>query len=173
MECNNRYWVRIRDGNEAAFELFSRHYTFRKWRQRDGKNAKRFIGPGERIVLLTRCRKALFVWLHEKWRMDKQIGICCTVFRNESDILSSKLIKEAMLWAAEKWPRERLFTFVNGTKIKSHNPGYCFKKAGWRHCGYTQAKGLHILEYLPNIDDEKKIRKFKRRPLQLKLDICE
>ena len=41
---------------------------------------------------------------------------------------------------------ERFFTFVNPGKVGSPNPGYCFKKAGWRHVGRTKKRGLHILE---------------------------
>jgi len=32
-----KHWVQIRDGNLLAFDLFSRHYSFRKWRQRGGR----------------------------------------------------------------------------------------------------------------------------------------
>jgi hypothetical protein len=35
-------------------------------------------------------------------------------------------------------------------RIISRNPGYCFKRAGWRACGKTQ-KGLIILERLNRI----------------------
>jgi hypothetical protein len=41
-----------------------------------------------------------------------------------------------------------LYTYVNGRKVKSANPGYCFKRAGWRTCGKT-AGGLIILEKTP------------------------
>lgn len=51
-----------------------------------------------------------------------------------------------MSLAWQKWPGERLYTYVNGGKVRSSNPGYCFLVAGWRKCGVTKDKGLIILE---------------------------
>jgi hypothetical protein len=102
--------------------------------------------PGERMVLMTPGCDALFIWNVQKFRNDKQDGINCTLFRNESDKLSSEMILEAEKMAIEKWGNQRLFTFVDPGKIKSSNPGYCFKVAGWRFCGVSKKKGLHILE---------------------------
>lgn len=48
----------------------------------------------------------------------------------------------------------RLFTYVEPGKIRSTNPGYCFKKAGWRACGRNKTGKLVLLERLPTIDDE-------------------
>ena len=79
------------------------------------------------------------------WRNVEGEGVNCSVFRNESNTLSSELIQEACDIAWLKWPGKRLFTFVNPQKIKSVNPGCCFKKAGWKSCGMSKA-GLHILE---------------------------
>lgn len=81
--------------------------------------------------------------------MDGQAGVNCTIFRNESDCLASDLIIEAEQWAWERWPGERLFTYVNPLKIKSGNPGYCFQCAGWQKCGVSKVNKLIILEKLP------------------------
>ena len=43
------------------------------------------------------------------------------------------------------WPGERHYTYVRAEAVRSSNPGYCFQKAGWNKCGYTQ-NGLTILE---------------------------
>lgn len=144
------YWIRARDGQQKVFEIFSRHYTFRKWRQRNGKNGKRIVGPGESLILLGKDGSALFVWRKERFKKDNQYGIACSVFRNEGSILSSILLKEAEEWAQKKWPGERMYTYVNPKKIKSSNPGYCFKVNGWRQCGVTKAKKLIILEKITN-----------------------
>lgn len=153
------YWMQVNDGNEKAFEIFTRHYTFRKWRIRSGKNGKRMVGPGESIVLLGKDSKALFIWKKQKYSQDGQIGINCAVFRNENPktkenpdgMLSSGLLAEAELIAWQRWPGERLFTYVNPRKIKSPNPGYCYKINGWLHCGVTKARKYIILEkkYIP------------------------
>lgn len=107
-------------------------------------------GPGEDLALMTVGLDAAFVWLYERYRRDGQTGINCVIFRNEVPIYgrASELIREAVELAWLKWPDARLFTFVNGLKVQSANPGYCFIKAGWEHCGES-AKGLLILEMLP------------------------
>lgn len=139
-------WVRVSCANPIVFELFSRHYSFRHWRKRNGVNGRRVSAPGEQLTLLTKCGKALFIWRKEKFRKDGQEGVNCAVFRNESSVLSSSLILQAENIAWSRWPGERLFTFVDGKKIKSSNPGYCFKRSGWKVCGITKAKKLIILE---------------------------
>jgi len=144
---DEQYWTQVNDGDERAFEIFKRHYTFRKWRCRNGKNGKRMAGPGETIVLLGKDHKALFIWKKQKYSQDGQTGINCAVFRNENkELLSSDLLDQAEKIALNRWPGERLFTYVNARKIESTNPGYCFKANGWRQCGISKARKLILLE---------------------------
>lgn len=138
-------WIRVSDGDPRAVALYRRHYSCRKVY---GQKANWRSGPGERMVLLTPECDGLFIWRWERHRRDKQEGINCAVFRNEGPRLSSDLIREASERAWVKWPGERLFTFVADYAVKSVNPGYCFKMAGWRRCGRTKG-GLTILEMLP------------------------
>jgi hypothetical protein len=142
------YWTRVRDGDARVFEIFRRHYTFRQWRRRNGPNGKRIAGPGETIVLLGIDGKAIFIWKRQLYSQDGQLGVNCVVFRNEGTRLSSELLAEAEEIARARWPGERLFTYVNPQKVQSRNPGYCFKRNGWRRCGITKARKLHILEKL-------------------------
>lgn len=136
------YWHEYRDGNERGLELYERHYS--AYQYADGRERKLFCGPGEKLVLMTERQDALFVW--RRFIDDSgQTGVNCAVFRNESSILSSELIREAMAIAWRRWPGQRLYTYVNAEKIRSENPGCCFKKAGWVSCGRT-AGGLIILE---------------------------
>ena len=136
------YWRGVKDGNKTALALYERHYSCYKYA--DGRVRKIFCGPGEKTVLITHKADALFVW--RKFIDDSgQQGINCAVFRNEGDILSSDLIKEAMEIAWRRWPGERFYTYVNKDKIRSTNPGYCFKVASWSMCGFTKG-GLIILE---------------------------
>lgn len=146
------YWYSVKDGDMRAYDLMRRHYSFHPYkdgRRQDPTNPNRhlFVGPGEKMVLMTVDCRALFVW---RKFIDKsgQDGVNCAVFRNESDVLSSELIREAEQLAWVRWPQERLYTYVNATKIRSSNPGYCFKMAGWREYGRTKARGLVILEKL-------------------------
>ena len=73
------------------------------------------------------------------------------MFRNEGAynglVLSSELVKAAEELAWQKWPGERLYTYINTSKVRGD--GLCFKKADWKKCGRTKAKRLLILEKLP------------------------
>lgn len=139
-------WCEVKDGNGTARDIFDGHYS--RYHYADGRKPKLFVGPGEKMVLITPAADALFVW--RKFRsFDKQEGVNCAVFRNESRKLSSELIQSASLLAWQRWPGERLYTYVNAQKIRSSNPGFCFLKAGWQRCGITKARRLIILECSP------------------------
>jgi hypothetical protein len=140
------HWIEVKDGDPHGRYLYRRHYSYRPYR--DGRNPRLFVGPGQKMVLLTPRCNALFVW--RKFRsMDAQTGVNCAVFRNESHMLSSTLIREACSHAWARWPGERLYTYVDGARVRSTNPGCCFLKAGWRRCGRTKDRSLVILECLP------------------------
>jgi len=166
-------WIGVSGGDDRLHAIFERHYTARPHRlaRRHWPNWKRICPPGEHLVLLTSRCEALFVWVKEKIRDDHQDGICCTVFRNESNgiLISSELIGEADDLAWQKWPHERLFTYVDGAKTskrrsKRASPGECFLQAGWRYVmdgdkPYRSLKGLYLLEKfhtLPNLEKELK-----------------
>lgn len=152
----------VRDGNRIALDIANRHYsriwkrgnygaTQPKWPQ--GKNSNRFVGPGQRLILLGRNYDWLFVWLKSKYRKDNQNGVNCILFRNEGNELSSKIIlKCESIWDEVKGV-ERKFTYINANLIKSTNPGYCFKKAGWCQAGISQ-RGLILFEKLPPLSEE-------------------
>jgi hypothetical protein len=140
-------WLHVRDANPTALNLFHRHYSYKP--RTDGRRPLQFVGPGEKMVLLTENADALFVW--RKFISDNgQRGVNCAVFRNESSSRASDLVKEAMAAAWERWPGERLYTYVNRAKIRpTRQPGRCFIKAGWRQCGITARNKLVILECEP------------------------
>lgn len=140
------YWMEARDGDDGARALFHRHYSYRPYA--DGRQPKLFVGPGEKQVLLTESGDALFVW--RKFRSgDGQVGVNCAVFRNEGDTRASDLILDAERIARSRWGNVRLYTYVKAKAIRSPNPGYCFKMAGWRRCGITKRNRLLIFEKLP------------------------
>lgn len=146
------HWLPVRDGDPRARALFLRHYSAtlkRSQPKRPIGNAERFAGPGEKMMLITEDCDALFVWRAERFRFDGQEGVGCAIFRNESPILSSHLIREACELAWQRWPGERLFTYVADARIRSSNPGACFKAAGWKRCGRNADGTLTILELLP------------------------
>lgn len=136
------WWV-TKDGDRACLELYNRHYS--AYQYKDGRERKLFCGPGEKIVLRTWDGDAMFVW--RKFKDDSgQTGINCAVFRNESPHLSSELVRQADAIADRIWPGERHYTYVNAERVRSVNPGACFKHAGWRVCGVTKVNKLLILE---------------------------
>ena len=143
-------WYTIRDGDPRGRSMVDRHYSGIK-----GHKSRLFMGPGEKLVLMTNDSRALFGWskmLIE--RMDKQEGVNCTVFRNEGDMLSIWLVMMASEFAWTRWPDHRLYTYVNPEKINSTNPGFCFKKAGWTTVpGRSKKSGLVLLERQPSCRD--------------------
>ena len=98
-------WLTAKDGDPRAFALMSRHYSFQPYKDgRRGNRAYRnrnlFVGPGEKMVLITPDCKALFVW---RKFIDKsgQTGVNCAVFRNEGAFNNQVLSGQLMLAAEE------------------------------------------------------------------------
>jgi hypothetical protein len=139
-------WIPVKDGNDTGRDIFAAHYSRRHYR--DGRKPLLYVGPGEKVVLITPAADALFIW--KKFRDDSgQQGVNCAAFRNEGPQLSSELILAAEEYAHERWPGERMYTYVNPRKIThKRDPGRCFLRAGWSHAGWTKG-GLRILERLP------------------------
>lgn len=121
--------------------LADRHYS----RQTVGH--REFVGPAKNLILRNAEGTVLFVWMFPRpeYRMDGQLGFNCTLFRNESKRRSSEIILEAERFAVAKWGPGRAYTYVDKSKVKSRNPGWCFIAAGWRVCGESK-KGKRILE---------------------------
>jgi hypothetical protein len=140
-------WLPVRDGDPTAAALYDRHYS----RNPSARGNPRVAGPGQKIVLLTPCARALFVWrvFITKDPTAGEGDVNCAIFRNEGAGRASDLIRAAMAMAWERWPGRRLYTYVNPRRVRSRNPGYCFKAAGWRVCGMTKTRRLLILEALP------------------------
>lgn len=141
-------WRAVKDGDDLARKFFDRHYS--RYRYKDGRRPKLFVGPGEKLVLVTRCRRGLFVW-RKFISADGQDGVNCAIFRNEGAGLSSDLIRAADAVADKKWPGERHYTYVNPVvtarrRGRASAPGQCFVHAGWSICGETQVRKLVILE---------------------------
>ncbi|MEN2711405.1 hypothetical protein [Sphingomonas sp. VL_57B] len=144
-------WVPILDGDPVAAKIYNAHYSSTKSRaRREARGTLQFGGPGERIILSTPNRCALFGWRRQQFRQDEQDGVECFIFSNRGCNLSSILIREADRIADERWPGERHFTFVNEAETTTRRgakscPGQCFIHAGWRPAGVSEG-GLHILE---------------------------
>lgn len=110
-------WYLTKDGDKSCLALYERHYS--AYQYQDGRPRYQFVGPGAHIVLRTAAADAMFVW---RKYIDKtiptQTGVECAVFRNETSILSSELVRQADAIADHCWPGERHYTKVNQEKVR-------------------------------------------------------
>ena len=137
------YWIKVNKGDSSCRALADRHYS------RQNPGSVNFCRPGRNLVLRTAAGDAVWV----TWQGIRDDGFNaweCTIFRNESRHLSSELIKQAVEITKRYWgqlPPDGIITMVAPDKIKSKNPGYCFKQAGWKYIGRTKVNKLIILQY--------------------------
>jgi hypothetical protein len=148
LEKVSAHWLLTKDGDATAIRIFERHYSFQRYR--DNRLRRQFVGPGQKLVLITADGDALFVWRLFK-SGDHQEGVNCAVFRNEGSIRSRLLILEAEAIAHKRWPGSRFYTYVDPEAIESEIPGYCFIRAGWKKCGITIWNKLVVLEKRPKV----------------------
>jgi hypothetical protein len=143
-------WRLSHRADPAALPIADRHYN----RQKVG--SPQFVPPGRCIVLLTEHADALWVssWPFAEYVKHAWAGAwVCSCFRNESSMLSSDLIREAV--AVTKAilghpPELGMVTFVNTEKVRRKRDfGRCYRKAGWTVCGKTKG-GLVALQILPD-----------------------
>jgi hypothetical protein len=133
----------------AALPLADRHYNRRKI------GSPQFVPPGRCFVLLSECRRALWVtsWPFAKYVRHAWAGAWVnSLFRNEGAGLSSELIRDAVAHTRTVWPPPTLgvVTFVDTAKVRrKRDPGYCYLRAGFERVGFTKG-GLVVLQMLPS-----------------------
>lgn len=139
-------WVLSHRADRQALPLADRHYN----RQKIG--APQFVPPGRCLVLRLPDSSALWVssWPFAEYVRHAWAGAwMCTMFRNESSILSSELIVEAVAATRMEWghaPDLGFVTFVDPGKTRpKRDPGRCYRRAGWEHVGWTKG-GLVALQ---------------------------
>lgn len=132
-----------------ALPLADRHYN------RQNVGAAQFVPPGKCTVLLTDAADAVWVtsWPNAEYVKHAWAGAWVnSLFRNESKTLSSLLIREAVAATRATWPNVPelgLVTFVDADEVRrKRDPGRCYRKAGFRHVGFTKA-GLFVFQMLP------------------------
>jgi hypothetical protein len=128
-------WVKTHKFDPECAALADNHYSRRT------PGSPQFMPPGQTWIL--KLPGAVWGW----WRPHPSAGIVpmnglngwtCTIFRNTSEYLSSDLVL-----AAETSLRESglgcgpdgMLTYVWDSKVRSTNPGFCYKKAGWHVAG--------------------------------------
>lgn len=146
---SEKHWYLSHRADKRALPIADRHYN----RQKIG--SPQFVPPGRCMVLLTANADALWVTSYPFAKYVKHAWAgawVCSCFRNESSVLSSELIREAV--AITRWffgdpPALGMVTFINTDKVrKKRDWGRCYRKAGWSPCGWTKG-GLAALQILP------------------------
>lgn len=142
-------WIVTYRTDPDASKFADRHYN------RQSHGARDFVPPGKNIILRTENMDALWaiIWQNAEFVDHEWKGAWNNcIFRNESDRLSSELILDAVAACRAIWPEvpeQGLVTFVDQTAVRSTNPGFCYKCAGFEHVGYTKVNKLHAFRMLP------------------------
>jgi len=153
-------WVPILDGDRIAADAYNRHYASERSRERRiERETLLTMGPGQKLLLSTPCRRAHFAW---RVFIDDsgQSGVNCAWFFNEGAGVASDLVRAADTIADMRWPGLDHYTYVDEDKVRGNPPGNSFLHAGWRYVlerdenGHlarkrTKERGLLILERRP------------------------
>ena len=144
-------WRAVKKTDPICCALADRHYSRRK------VGSSQFMPPGQTLVLLNIDNDAVFGW----WRPHPATGIIamngldgwtCTIFRNEGRWLSSCLILDAeaaLLATGHSIGPDGFLTYVWDKRVRSSNPGFCFKAAGWRAVGRSADGRKTLLQKQP------------------------
>jgi len=144
-----KHWRLTNKGDWRAAAIADDHYSRRT------PGSPQFMPPGETIVLISYEADAIWGW----WRPHPRSGIksmngldgwTCTIFRNTGSILSSELVLDAEGCLEDRPPGpDGLITYVWDSKVRSTNPGYCFKRAGYVVTGRSADKRKTLLQKRP------------------------
>lgn len=143
-------WQLSDRADPAVVPLADRHYN----RQKIG--SPQFVPPGRCLVLKTLDVDAFWVtsWPFAEYVRHAWAGAwVCSAFRNESEHLSSDLVRDAVAASVAMFgppPTLGMVTFVDASKTRrKRDPGRCFRRAGFQHVGYTRG-GLYALLCAPS-----------------------
>jgi hypothetical protein len=134
----------------AARAIADRHYN----RQKIG--ATQFVPPGRCLVLVADGPAAWITsWPFAEYVQHEWPGAWInSLFRREGgSVIASDLIRSAI--AASRWwrpdvPALGMVSFVDPMKVRrKRDPGRCYRKAGFRHVGYTKG-GLMAWQMVPD-----------------------
>lgn len=139
-------WTPVGKFDPRTAKLADGHYSRRK------PGSPQFMPPGQTLILLSDDERAVFGW----WRPHPDSGLAamngldgwtCTIFRNTGPALSSDLILAAELELGRRYDcgPSGLLTYVWDARVRSVNPGFCFKMAGWKRCGRSADKRKTLL----------------------------
>lgn len=134
------YWWKTWRADPVVKLLADRHYN------RQNRLSPQFVPPGKCLVLSTENANAFWVtsapiaaFVKHAWP-----GYwVCSAFRNESDILSSNLILDALSCSRFYLPPPdalAMVTFIDPRYVRrKRDYGRCYRKAGFAPCGETKS----------------------------------
>lgn len=124
-------WHQVKASDPLARAMRDRHYSTKN-------PGGRTVGPpGRRLVLISDDERAMWITHYPDPRlvMDRIDALRCTVFRREGrrHERASVLIRGAMELSEEVYgpAPHGWVTYVEPLKVRSQEPGYCFKMAGF------------------------------------------
>lgn len=148
-----QFWTVTHPRDKRAARLYDRHYSRTVFRP--GSVGKNQITSNERaLVLVTSDYSALWVsqWSDVAARNDGQDVWLNLTFRNESSILSSLLITEAVALTRWHWwpilPKDGMLTYIAPKCVEPKDlPGYCYLRAKprFKYGGTTSKNNLVIM----------------------------
>ncbi len=161
---NGSPWCLSWCADPAVAALIVDHYGRQK------PNAKQFMPPGRKLVLKTVATDPQTglpyaawgtSWPYEQYvNRDWADAWLNSLFcRKGGPDRASDLIPWAVAHTRAWWPGvmpgHGFVTMVDAAKVRpkdgkyrTDGVGWCYRKAGWRHAGYTKA-GLHVFQQLP------------------------
>lgn len=127
------HWRLSWKADPVGARLADGHYSRRK------VGAAQFMPPGQTLVLVSHDDLAVWGWHRPHPSSGIQLmsglsGWTCCLFRNTGPTLSSTLILDAERALASKYQDcgpDGMLTYVWDAKVRSVNPGFCYKLAGW------------------------------------------
>lgn len=138
IRVTEQIWRITNRGDQLARAIADRHYS------RVRKGSRGFVQPGACLVMVTPNYDALWITSWPKFTQHRWRGAWInSMFRNESDYLSSDLIRWAVAATRAVMgepPDLGMVTFIDDEAIRwKTDPGFCFKMAGFRFDGVCQS----------------------------------
>ena len=142
-------WLPSNRADPEVVPLADRHYN----RQKIG--SPQFAPPGRCVVLKHKTGPVVDAFWITSWPYAQYVkhawagAWVCSAFRNESPVLSSKLILAAVWASALHWlevPELGMITFISTKHVKPKRDwGRCYLRAGFKNVGETKG-GLIALQ---------------------------
>jgi hypothetical protein len=141
-------WTLSHRADSTALAIADNHYNRRK------PGSSQFVPPGRCLVLTAPQSVWVTSWPFAEYvRHDWPGAWVNSTFRREGgDVVASEMIRQAVAATRWRWPNVPdlgMVTFVDAGKVRhKRDPGRCYRKAGFRHVGFTRG-GLWAWQLLP------------------------